>query len=70
MKFPLMYPAGPDVVAVRVEGSTFVTVWDSGRESPPTNTIEQAVERRQRARAVAAHSMLERKRRRWPTPRI
>lgn len=64
-------PAGYNVTAITTdEEGGFTTTWSDGRDVGPTNSIEQAIIYRQRARSIATFVMLKRKRRLWPIPRI
>lgn len=63
-------PEGPQLEAIDTdEDGTLVNVWADG-DRQPTMSIGDAITARHRARTAAVTTMLDRKRRRWPIPRI
>ncbi len=71
MTTPTPTTPGPDVTGVHVnDDDRYVTDYSDGTHSPPTPTADEALHRRQRARAIALQRFVKRKRRRWPIPRI
>lgn len=55
-------PDGHNVTAVTADDEGgFTTEWSDGRTSGPTNTLDEALLRRQRARSTALRLFLKRK---------
>jgi hypothetical protein len=57
-----VFPRGPDITHVSVDGSGRLTlIWSDGHTSPPTAALELAVVSRHRARVIATRIFTKRK---------
>ena len=66
-----LQPSGPDIASVELaEDGSFVTEWSDSDEVTLSPSLEQSIVTFQRAKSLALHGVLKRKRRLWPTPRI